>query len=66
MKKLEKANLLKKGCVIVGDNILYPGAPDYKKYMKESPLYKSVVHETNLGFSLKKPDEVMVSVFLGK
>jgi len=30
---------MKKGTVIVGDNILYPGAPDYRKYVNESDNY---------------------------
>ena len=33
LKLALELQILAKGCVVVGDNILYPGSPDYKEYM---------------------------------
>ena len=40
LKLMENLNLLKKGCVILADNVLYPGAPDYLDYIRNNPNYK--------------------------
>ncbi|KAJ9466379.1 putative catechol O-methyltransferase 1 [Diplonema papillatum] len=57
--------LLRKGSVVVGDNIIYPGAPDYRVFVNSSPLFKTVEHETHLEYSTDR-DLVTVSEFLGQ
>jgi len=42
--RLEKEDLLDQGSVIAADNVIFPGAPDYLEYVRNSPLYKSVFH----------------------
>ena len=37
---MESLNLLKNGCVILADNVLYPGAPKYLDYVRENSHYK--------------------------
>ena len=36
LKLLEKSGLIKKGAVIVGDNIICPGAPAYREYIEKN------------------------------
>lgn len=48
---LEQAGLVKSGTVIVADNCLVPGAPEYVKYITTNPAYEAVRHEALLGDS---------------
>ena len=64
VKNLEASGLLRQGSVIVGDNILYPGAPDYLAYMQTSPLYRTVLHETLLEYQTTEKDAMSVSTVL--
>ena len=41
LKLLEQTGLIKKGTVIVADNVITPGAPDYLRYIRNSPNYTS-------------------------
>lgn len=68
LKLALELQILAKGCVVVGDNILYPGSPDYKEYMLSDEgrkLFKTEVHSTHLEYWPDQPDEVLVSTFLG-
>lgn len=67
LKLALELQILAKGCVVVGDNILYPGSPDYKEYMLSEgrKLFKTEVHSTHLEYWPDQPDEVLVSTFLG-
>lgn len=64
LKLIERSGLLKKGSVIVADNILYPGAPAYADYVRNSPQYESTFYEGFLEYSDKIKDGVEVSVRL--
>lgn len=60
--------ILNKGCVVVADNVLLPGAPDYKEWMLAgdgSKLFKTQVHETFVEYSKTMKDEVLVSTYMG-
>jgi catechol O-methyltransferase len=57
----ENAGLIKPGSVVVADNCLYPGCPEYVAYIKDNKDYDSVKHETQLEYC-DKPDHVWVSV----
>lgn len=51
--------VLKKGSVVVGDNILFPGAPDFKAYVtNKSNGFDTVVHESFVEYSNVIRDEV--------
>ncbi|XP_043924635.1 catechol O-methyltransferase [Protopterus annectens] len=39
-KLLEECGLLKKGSVLLADNVINPGAPDFLQYVRTSPLYE--------------------------
>jgi len=64
IKRVEAAKLLRKGTVVVADNIITPGAPDYLKYVQTSPNYETTVHNTTLEYS-HFPDAVAVSLWVG-
>ncbi len=60
---LEERNLIRTGAVVVADNVVYPGAPDYLAFMKEAAnrkQYRSVLYHTYDAYT-DIPDAVMVS-----
>jgi len=59
-------NLLREGSVVVADNVLYPGAPEYKAWVLKQSFFKSEVHSTFVEYSKTTRDEVLVSTYLGK
>jgi catechol O-methyltransferase len=61
---LVNEKLLQPGAVVVGDNILFPGAPDYRKFVNSSPLFQTVEHHSNVEY-LSIPDVVTVSTYVG-
>ncbi|CAE7540448.1 COMT [Symbiodinium microadriaticum] len=68
LKLAVASGVLAKGCVVVGDNIRSPGAPDYKKYLLEgdgSKLFSTEVHRTHVEYWRLFPDEMTVSTYLG-
>lgn len=58
---------LRAGALVVADNILFPGAPDYRAYMKENEgkRWRTVEHETHVEYQSVLKDLVLVSEFLG-
>jgi catechol O-methyltransferase len=61
LKNLESSKLLHVGSVIIADNILYPGAPEYLKYVSDEPKYATKLHHSSLEYS-KDVDAVAVSI----
>ncbi len=59
---------LRRGAVVVGDNIKFPGAPEYHAYMKENEgkLWRSMEHQTHVEYQSVIKDIVLVSEFLGQ
>jgi predicted O-methyltransferase YrrM len=49
------------GTVVIADNMLYPGAPDYLSFMRETNLYDSTMFDTE-DYSTGRDDGFMVSV----
>ncbi|XP_005990270.1 catechol O-methyltransferase [Latimeria chalumnae] len=39
-KLLEECGLLRKGSVLLADNVIFPGAPDFLQYVRTSPHYE--------------------------
>ena len=59
---LESENFLTKGSVIVADNVLFPGSPDYLKYIQDAPdRYRSVGYDELLEYNDNIKDQVWVS-----
>ena len=60
---LRDQGLIGPGSVIVADNILYPGAPDYLAFMDSATDFKTEKHDTVLEYSQAMRDLVLVSTF---
>ncbi|XP_055016504.1 catechol O-methyltransferase B [Boleophthalmus pectinirostris] len=63
-KLLEKCGLLKAGSVLLADNVICPGTPDYLDYVRNSPQYKSKFFKSHLEYT-QEDDGLEKSVFLG-
>jgi len=66
LKLMMKEGWLREGSVVVGDNILAPGVPDYRAYFKSeegAKQWETVEHETCLEYSNLK-DMVLESTCL--
>lgn len=66
LKLALEMDLLAPGCVVVADNILAPGAPDYKEYMltgEGSQIFQTEVHRLHVEYWRSFPDEVTVSKY---
>jgi catechol O-methyltransferase len=63
-KLFESSGLIKSGTVIVADNVIFPGAPDYLEYVRGNRNYKSQFHEAQLEYSQTMKDGVEVSIRL--
>ncbi|CAF1468861.1 unnamed protein product [Adineta steineri] len=61
-KLLENVGLIKYGTMIVADNILFPGAPDYVNYIRNNPQYTSTFHESTLEYDKNTRDGVEISI----
>lgn len=60
-----KLGLLKPGLsLVVADNVIAPGAPEYRKWMLANKEFETIVHETLLEYTHSVRDEVLVSKFL--
>ena len=62
LKLLEDVGLIKPGTMIVADNIIFPGAPDYVNYIRNNPHYTSTFHESTLEYENNVRDGVEVSI----
>jgi catechol O-methyltransferase len=58
---------LRPGALVVGDNIKFPGAPEYRAYMHENEgkRWRSKEHETHAEYQTVIKDIVLVSEYLG-
>lgn len=64
---LQKNGFLRKGSVVVGDNVLTPGSPEFRQYLKEhTDDFSTTEHVSNLEYSNYVLDIVTESVYRGK
>jgi catechol O-methyltransferase len=58
---------LHRGSIVVADNVLLPGAPKYRKYMREQQgkLWNTVEHKAHGEYQSLVPDLVLESEYLG-
>ncbi|XP_076132255.1 catechol O-methyltransferase A [Alosa pseudoharengus] len=63
-KLLEECGLLRKGSVLMADNVICPGTPDYLAYVRSSPKYDSKYFKSHLEYT-KAEDGLEKSVYLG-
>ncbi|XP_069785311.1 catechol O-methyltransferase A-like [Narcine bancroftii] len=63
-KLLETCDLLRKGSVLLADNVICPGAPDYLEYIRHHSRYQSEYYPSHLEYTLAE-DGLEKSVYLG-
>ncbi len=58
---------LRRGALVVADNIKFPGAPEYRAYMieNEGERWRTIEHETHVEYQSVIKDLVLVSEYLG-
>ncbi len=61
LQLLEKHKIIRKGTVIVADNVIMPGAPDYLAYVQASDRYKTVLEKSTIEYSDTIEDAVAIS-----
>jgi len=59
---LEQLGLIRSGTMIVADNVIFPGAPDYLNYIKNNPNYTTKTYESTLEYNEHRRDGVEVSI----
>lgn len=62
LRLLEYYGLIKSGTMIVADNVIYPGAPDYLKYIRKNPNYITRLYESTIEYNDNIRDGVEISV----
>ncbi|XP_063313105.1 catechol O-methyltransferase-like [Pelobates fuscus] len=61
---LEDLGLLRKGSVLVADNVVYPGAPEFLEYVRTSVRYDCTNYPAHVEY-IDKPDALEKAVFTG-
>ncbi|XP_038061017.1 catechol O-methyltransferase-like [Patiria miniata] len=64
LKLLEKERLLRKGTVVMADDMLWPGAPDYLEYVENDPRYQTERFNCTVPM-FNVPDALAISVYTG-
>jgi catechol O-methyltransferase len=59
---LEQFGSIRSGTMIVADNVITPGAPDYLNYVRNNRNYKSKTYESTLEYRDDVPDGVEISI----
>ncbi|RMC05894.1 hypothetical protein DUI87_17438 [Hirundo rustica rustica] len=60
----KECNLLRKGSVLLADNIIFPGAPDFINYVRKSPHFQCTNYPSHLEY-MQVEDAMEKAVFLG-
>jgi len=60
---MEENNLLRKGSILVADNVIIPGAPAYLEYVRNNPKYKSSLSTATME-SIGLEDGLEISICL--
>lgn len=58
---------LRPGSIVVADNVKFPGAPEYRRYMKENEgsVWRTTEHESHVEYQSVIKDLVLVSELIG-
>lgn len=59
---------MRRGAIVVADNVKLPGAPAYRAYMKahEGDDWRTVEHDTHVEYQTLLRDLVLESEYLGR
>jgi len=61
-KILEEVGLIKSETMIVADNVITPGAPDYLEYIRTNPNYITKLYEAKLEYREDLVDGIEISI----
>nr|XP_005024436.3 catechol O-methyltransferase isoform X2 [Anas platyrhynchos] len=61
---LQECSLLRKGSVLLADNIIVPGAPEFVNYIRNNPRFQCTNYPSHLEY-MKVQDAMEKAVFLG-
>lgn len=64
-KLILQSGTLQPGSLLIADNVLVPGAPDYLEFVETSPLFSTARHEVKLGRNGEWVDAVSVATYFG-
>ncbi|MDW5615012.1 MULTISPECIES: O-methyltransferase [Mycolicibacterium] len=67
LRSVEQRGWLHRGSIVVADNVRVPGAPDYRRHMREQQgtRWNTVEHKTHVEYQSLLPDLVLESEYLG-
>jgi len=67
LSAIVKRGWLKPGSIVMADNVGFPGAPEYRAYMREhqGKNFRTVEHRTHVEYLTLLPDLVLESDYLG-
>nr|XP_023648345.1 transmembrane O-methyltransferase homolog [Paramormyrops kingsleyae] len=65
LQLLEGSGLLSEGTIILADNVIFPGAPNFLRYVKRSGLYKCHMHRASLEYIRGIKDGMAELIYLG-
>ncbi|XP_072317933.1 transmembrane O-methyltransferase homolog [Eucyclogobius newberryi] len=65
LQMLEGSGLLGKGSIILADNVLFPGAPKFLRYIRKSGLYEWKIHRATLEYSKGIRDGMAELIYQG-
>ncbi|CAF5100208.1 unnamed protein product [Rotaria sp. Silwood1] len=57
---LEDVGLIKSGTMIVADNVIRPGTPDYLEYVRNNPNYTSTFYEGKIEYREDLDDVILI------
>ncbi|CAF4858138.1 unnamed protein product [Rotaria sp. Silwood1] len=61
-KMLENVGLIKSGTMIVADNVIKPGTPDYLEYVRNNSNYTSIFYEGKIEYREDLDDGIEISI----
>lgn len=62
---LEGSGLLGKGSMVLADNVLFPGAPKFLRYLRKCGLYEWKIHRATLEYSKGIKDGMAELIYQG-
>lgn len=62
---LEDSGLLGKGSMVLADNVLFPGAPKFLRYLRKCGLYEWKIHRATLEYSRGIRDGMAELIYQG-
>jgi catechol O-methyltransferase len=68
LQRILQQRWLHPGSVVVADNVKFPGAPEYRGYLKaaEGKTWRTIEHETHVEYQTLLKDLVLESEYLGE